>query len=80
VIWWVPNGLCRAGYLACARCSGSGTLISMESTASAGGELKTLKKTTNTKCSSCAGAAKVWKTDIESLVWPLVESYILDDR
>jgi hypothetical protein len=47
------------GYLACARCSGSGTLISEESSASAGGGVKTLQKTTTTKCTNCAGAAKV---------------------
>ncbi|CAM6089542.1 unnamed protein product [Calypogeia fissa] len=49
------------GYLACARCSGSGTLISMESLVSAGGGggTKTMSKPVSTKCSNCAGAAKV---------------------
>ncbi|OAE35238.1 hypothetical protein AXG93_1162s1140 [Marchantia polymorpha subsp. ruderalis] len=48
------------GYLACARCSGSGALIVKESLVSAGGHADSgLRMPTSQRCSTCAGAAKV---------------------
>lgn len=47
------------GYLACARCSGSGSLIVAEPVASIGVDDRPLPAPTTQRCPNCSGAAKV---------------------
>lgn len=47
------------GYLACARCSGSGSLIVAEPVASVGYDERPLQEPTTQRCPNCSGAAKV---------------------
>lgn len=57
------NAVCTVmnppGYLACARCSGSGSLIVAEPVASVGFDDRPLQEPTTQRCPNCSGAAKV---------------------
>jgi hypothetical protein len=49
----------HAGYLACARCAGSGSLVVMEPVTSLGQSDLPLSAPTTQRCSNCSGTAKV---------------------
>lgn len=68
--------LSDAGYLACARCASTGSIVLIDPVASANGGNQPLSPPKTERCSNCSGAGKVSVSFLFSFIMQLLYGHL----